>query len=79
VARKKIESIFKEIVGIDLPDAIVFSPATIISERIKENADYEGIMIKIKGILGRTKQQIQIDFGFGDIYSRLYCLKPKLN
>jgi predicted nucleotidyltransferase component of viral defense system len=64
---KKIESIFKEIAGIDLPDGIVFNPATITSERIKEDADYEGVRIKITGISGKIKQQVQIDFGFGDV------------
>jgi predicted nucleotidyltransferase component of viral defense system len=64
---KKIESVFKEIAGIDLPDGIVFNPDAIISERIKEDADYEGIRIKITGRLGQVKQQVQIDFGFGDV------------
>ncbi|MCL1973081.1 MAG: nucleotidyl transferase AbiEii/AbiGii toxin family protein [Endomicrobia bacterium] len=64
---KKIESIFKEIADIGLPDGIVFNPAAITSERIKEDADYEGIRIKITGVLGKIKQQVQIDFGFGDV------------
>ncbi len=64
---KKIESIFKEIAGIDLPDGIVFNPNAITSERIKEDADYEGVRIKITGVLGQVKQQVQIDFGFGDV------------
>ena len=64
---KKMESIFQEIADINLPDGIIFNPDAITSERIKEDADYEGVRIKITGTLGQVKQQVQIDFGFGDV------------
>ena len=35
-------------------------------QRIKENADYEGIRVKFLGFLDRSRIHMQIDIGFGD-------------
>lgn len=37
------------------------------SERITENADYEGIRIRFRGTLGTARIHMQLDIGFGDI------------
>jgi len=49
------------------PDGLVFDPSTIQGRRIKEDADYEGIRVKFRGFLGRTRIAMQIDVGFGDV------------
>jgi len=48
-------------------DGLVFDPATVQTERITEDADYEGIRIRFLGALGSAKINMQIDIGFGDI------------
>ena len=48
-------------------DGLAFDPDSIQSERITENADYEGIRIRLRGALGSAKINMQIDIGFGDI------------
>jgi predicted nucleotidyltransferase component of viral defense system len=50
-----------------LPDGLVFAPDSIQAERITENADYEGIRIRFRGVLDSAKVTMQIDIGFGDI------------
>jgi predicted nucleotidyltransferase component of viral defense system len=48
-------------------DGVVFDPATVTGERIKEDADYEGIRIKFVGFLERARIPMQIDIAFGDV------------
>ena len=49
------------------PDGFEFDPVHIQSERIKEDADYEGIRIIMPARLGKTRLNIQIDIGFADV------------
>ena len=37
------------------------------TERIKEDADYEGVRVRFVGLLGRARVAMQIDVGFGDV------------
>ena len=49
------------------PDGLTFDPASIQSERITEDANYDGIRIRFRGALGTARINMQIDIGFGDI------------
>jgi hypothetical protein len=49
------------------PDGMVFDPATVRTERIKEDADYEGVRIRFVGLLGKARLTMQVDVGFGDV------------
>jgi hypothetical protein len=49
------------------PDGLTFDPKSIQSERITEDADYDGIRICFRGALGTARINMQIDIGFGDI------------
>lgn len=58
----------REIMAADVePDGLVFDPASIQAERITEDADYEGIRIRFRGLLDTARVTLQIDIGFGDI------------
>ncbi len=48
-------------------DGIEFDPATVRGERIAEDAEYEGVRIRLKGRLGNARLSIQVDVGFGDV------------
>ncbi|VAX06853.1 FIG00645039: hypothetical protein with HTH-domain [hydrothermal vent metagenome] len=56
-----------DIIAIDIDDGLVFDPATIRGERIKEDADYEGVRVRFIGTLENARVNMQIDIGFGDI------------
>jgi len=63
----ELEHIFGSIAEIPCDDGVKFIPSSVISERIKEDADYEGIRIKIDAILGQARKKLQMDIGFGDV------------
>jgi len=63
-----IEKMVKEVCKIEvIPDGLVFDPETVKGQRIKEDADYEGVRVKFLGFLDRSRVHIQIDIGFNDI------------
>ena len=47
-------------------DGLVFDPANVKGQRIKEDAEYEGVRVKFLGLLDRSRIPMQIDIGFGD-------------
>jgi len=58
----------QDILTVDVEtDGLAFDPASIQTERITEDADYEGIRIRFLGALGSARINMQVDIGFGDI------------
>jgi predicted nucleotidyltransferase component of viral defense system len=51
------------------PDGLTFDKSTVKSERIEEDADYEGVRVNLTGYLGKAKILLQIDIGFADVVS----------
>jgi hypothetical protein len=65
---ESIEKVIKDICKvIVIPDGLVFDPQTVRGQKIKEDADYEGVRIKFTGFLEKARIPMQIDVGFGDI------------
>jgi predicted nucleotidyltransferase component of viral defense system len=62
----ELENIFKEIAKLQFDDGVKFDLSSVSSERIKEDADYEGIRMKIEATLGQARKRMQMDIGFGD-------------
>jgi len=63
-----LRELFITICSIDVPaDGIVFQLDEMTTERIKEDADYEGVRIKVTAFLGRMRKNLQFDIGFGDV------------
>tara|TARA_Y100000294_G_C8557617_1_gene337783 strand:+ start:435 stop:1349 length:915 start_codon:yes stop_codon:yes gene_type:complete len=63
-----IENVIRDVCkGPVTPDGIVFDRETIKGQKIKEDADYEGVRVKFKGFLERSRIPMQVDVGFGDI------------
>ncbi len=48
-------------------DGLIFDPASIRTERITEDSNYEGIRVRFQGKLDSARIHMQIDIGFGDI------------
>ena len=46
-----------------------FDPKTVKADRIKEEADYEGVRVTLTAFLEKAQIPIQIDIGFGDAIS----------
>ncbi len=63
----ELENIFKKIAKLQFDDGVTFDPLSVSSERIKEDADYEGIRMKIEATLCQARKRLQMDIGFGDV------------
>ncbi len=58
----------RDIIALDVDsNGLVFDPDSIQTEQITEDADYEGIRIRFRGLLGTARINMQINIGFGDI------------
>jgi len=63
-----IEKVIKEVCNVHVPaDGIVFDLATVSGQKIKEDAEYEGVRVKFLGFLERSRIPMQVDIAFGDI------------
>ena len=49
------------------PDGMYFNAETVTAARITEDAEYEGVRVRIQGGLGNARVSLQIDIGFGDV------------
>jgi len=60
--------IFKNVcdIPIEKPDGIQFLSDTVKAEAIRDQAEYDGIRVKLEYRIGMTGQYIQVDIGFGD-------------
>ena len=62
-----IQAVIRDVCSVETtPDGIVFDPKTVAVERIKEEADYEGVRVRFRGNLSGARVSMQIDVGFGD-------------
>jgi predicted nucleotidyltransferase component of viral defense system len=58
----------RDILSVEVdPDGLIFDSESIRTERITEDAVYEGIRVRFNGFLGTARISMQIDIGFGDI------------
>jgi hypothetical protein len=63
----KLIEVFQEICRIPADDAARYDAESVIAERIKEDAEYQGVRIKINVYLDKSRHILQLDIGFGDI------------
>ena len=61
-----ISRIMAEICALSVDDGIRFDPKSVAWESIDEDADSQGIRVRILGVLGKARKVLQIDLGFGD-------------
>ncbi len=62
--RSVVADICRQVVEVD---GLGFDPSTVATERIAEDADYEGVRARFQGQLGKARIPMQIDLGFGDV------------
>jgi len=48
-------------------DGLIFAAESVTTERIAEDALYEGVRVEFKGSLGNARIAMQIDLGFSDV------------
>ena len=57
----------REVCAVPVDDGIVFDLTGIAGERIKEDAEYEGVRVRVPASLDGARIPMQIDVGFGDM------------
>ena len=62
-----IKGMIQDIARVDAQDGVRFFPESITLESVMEDADYEGIRVKIFGGLDKARKTLQIDIAFGDV------------
>ena len=62
----KVVGAIREICSIKAEDGVVFDLEKIRGEKIREEADYDGVRIRVPAALDGARVQLQIDIGFGD-------------
>lgn len=63
-----IASVIRDICVIADPnDGLSFDAESVVAQRIKEDADYEGVRVRFRGQLGNARIHMQVDVGFGDL------------
>jgi hypothetical protein len=61
-------TVVREVCALEVePDGLEFRPATVKSERIREDADYEAVRIRFDSLLARARIAMQLDVGIGDV------------
>jgi predicted nucleotidyltransferase component of viral defense system len=64
---KRLAEIFADVCGVVVDDdGLVFDAKTVQAQRIKEDADYEGVRVALRAHLGTARIDLQVDIGFGD-------------
>lgn len=63
---ENLAAIFREVCTIEGDDGLVFDPDSVDARTIKEDADYEGVRVRFRGLLGKVRVTMQVDTGFGD-------------
>lgn len=63
-----VGSLVAEICETKVPeDGLLFDAASVTTERIAEDADYEGVRARFEARLATTRMAMQIDMGFSDV------------
>jgi predicted nucleotidyltransferase component of viral defense system len=63
----RVEQVFRDICAADVPDdGLQIHLDTLSAQRIKEDADYEGVRVTFRAQLDTAVIPMQIDIGFGD-------------
>jgi hypothetical protein len=65
---ERLAGIFRELSGMDTLsiDGLVFHPESVVAERIRAQEEYEGVRIRMRATLERTRLDLHVDVGFGD-------------
>jgi len=64
-----------DIISVETDDGLIFDLATIRGEKIKEDADYEGVRVRFTGVLDSARVNMQIELALATSFT-LSQLKP---
>lgn len=62
----RLESVFRDLCGMQVEDGLVFDPESLRVEEIRENQEYGGQRVRLRAYLQKAWVNVQVDVGFGD-------------
>lgn len=63
---ESVRKVVQEIARIESDDAVLFHSGSIAVEQIAEDAQYNGVRVRLEAALDRARNVLQLDIGFGD-------------
>ncbi len=67
LTHERLRAIFGEVCNTTVTDdGLLFEASSIQTDDIRDDQEYHGIRVRLRGFLGRARLAIQIDVGFGD-------------
>lgn len=63
---EKMKSVVSKICEIEMEDGVIFDQNSLITEIIKEDAEYQGVRVSFQGRLEKAEIPLQIDIAVGD-------------
>lgn len=64
---QEVTAAIRAVAAVECHDGLQFDLPYTEGERIKEDAEYEGVRVWVPAILDRARVRLQIDVGFGDV------------
>jgi predicted nucleotidyltransferase component of viral defense system len=64
---RSVRSIFREVCQACVePDGLIFDPASVTAGDIRQGQEYQGLRVRVRGLLGSARISVQVDIGLGD-------------
>jgi predicted nucleotidyltransferase component of viral defense system len=63
---ESVAQTFREIAAMEVADGLVFDPASVSAQDIRNEANYPGARVQVGGALAGAQLRTQVDIGFGD-------------
>ncbi len=63
---ESVAQTFREIAAVEVADGLVFDPASVSAQDIRNEANYPGARVHVGGALAGAQLRTQVDIGFGD-------------
>jgi predicted nucleotidyltransferase component of viral defense system len=64
---ENLERIVRECCEVEAADGVQFETASVRGEAIRKGAEYQGVRVRVRAMLGKIRLNVQVDFGFGDV------------
>lgn len=56
----------RSVCAVEADDGMVYNPATVTATEIREEANYGGLRVRLRGLLGNARCPVQLDVGYGE-------------
>ena len=64
---ENLARIVRECCEIEVNDGVLFDTSSVRGEAIRKGAEYQGVRVRVRAMLGKIRLNVQVDFGFGDV------------